>query len=490
ISISNCSIGRIRQNRRFMIPLHNTSLSFTQTNIGMVDSYAFANISARTLSFTGCVVGKMKRFVAMNSRFDYILIEDSRIASIDEGLFQNSQVKSLLIKTSEITQVLPMTFQRSFVDSLKIVLSEIGSLDIHALRGTRIRALTLERTNVNRVKGKPFLFVETNTLHIVDCKLHSTPAREFFSGLTATRLSVINTTFNCDPNDCEMNALLLKPSRHDLLWKFHGNSCSRSTTPATNKELFCDQPTVLHQSGLTCRRSWAIADCVCAGSSSASLPDLNASVVVIGDCEHLTMRSVGATTHALYLFRIGGCDVVRMPIMTKTLKIYHSNLVIHSKAFLNNHISIMALSHAIVSPVEPQAFVNVTIDEMAISNSSLASWHSESVETSRFTNVSILGSRIGKVTPLLGAVRDVSIRNSILSTSEGLSAIRDVHLSNNTVLCCCDNPTSTCGSDINMKQKCREYSKTFICNVSELSDNPKIPLFLLTMSFFVINHVW
>ncbi|KAK6023761.1 hypothetical protein OSTOST_10442, partial [Ostertagia ostertagi] len=477
ITICNCSIDRIRPSRATAMFRHDISLEFTQSRIGMVDSYAFANMSAQSLSFMGCVVGKVKRLAAANSRFDHVEISETRIESLDEGLFHDSQLRNLIIQRSSIAQVLSLAFQRSLINQMRVDGSDIGSLEMHALKGSTIHALTLEKATVNNVKGKPFKSAEINNLRIVDCKLQGAPARAFFSSLTTTRLSVINTTLDCDPDDCEMNSMFLKPPRHVLLWTFEGNSCRTPMISTTSGIAFCAQPTVFHQSGLTCRRSWAIADCVCTGSS-ASLPDLNASVVIIGDCEHLTVRSVNAPPHALYLFRIGRCDLVRMPRFTTALKIYHSTVVVHHRAFLNNHISALVLSYAVIHRVVSKAFVNVTIDEMVVSNSSLTNWHPKAVEGTKIEFASITDSRVGAVTSLLSSVRHLLVSNSVLAGTEGLSAIRDVHLSNNTVLCCCDVGENSCGKDRNMEQKCKDHFEySIICDVSGYAYEMRISYF-------------
>ncbi|KAK6045081.1 hypothetical protein COOONC_17415 [Cooperia oncophora] len=339
VTISNCSINRVQQSRRTSLIRHDTSLEFVQTTIGMIDSYAFANTTARSLTFTDCVVGKMKRLAAANSRFERVEIANTRMESVDEGLFQNSHLKSLSINSSNIADVLPMTFHRSFISDMEIVMSDIGSLDKHVFRGARIRTLTLHSTNVNNLRGKPFLSAEINTLHIVNCKLYGTPSREFFSRLTATHLLVINTTLDCDPDDCEVNSMFLRPPRHELLWTFERNSCRTPPGNTTHGKVLCAQPTVIHRAGLTCRRSWAIADCVCT-RSSASLPDINASVAIIGDCEHLTVGNISTPLHALYLFRIARCDVVKMPATTTTLKIFHSEVAFHEESSTEQpHIS-------------------------------------------------------------------------------------------------------------------------------------------------------
>ncbi|VDO74760.1 unnamed protein product [Haemonchus placei] len=481
IVVFNCSIDRIRPSRSFALPRYDTSLAFAQTTIGIVESYAFANMSARNLSITGCTVGKIMRFAAASSRFIHMRIDDTRIESMEEGLFQNSHLKSLTIETSAIAQVLPLTFQRSAISELRIVLTDIGSLDKHALRGARLHTFILDTTNVHNVRGKPFLLAEINALRIVNCRLRGTPARDVFWRLTTTRLSVTNTTFDCDPDDCEVNSMLLKPPRHELLWTFEGNSCRTPPAPATNGKALCTRPSVLHRSGLTCRRSWAIADCVCSGSSSASLPDLNASIVIIGDCEHLTVESLKISSQALYLFRIGRCDFVKIPTMTKALKIYHSNVFIHERAFLNNHISVMALSHTNVRKVTLKAFVNVTIDNLIVGNSSLAAWHPDSVQRSKIGNASIVDCKIGSIPSLLRAVRHLLISNSVLSNTDGLSAIEDVRLSNNTILCCCGSVNTPCTKDKRMRQKCEDHFEYLNCDVGSYANDRELMPFLLLM---------
>lgn len=305
---------------------------------------------------------------------------------------------------------------------------------------------------------------QINELRIIGCHLRGVPARTLFTGLTSSRLSMINTTVDCNPDDCQVNSLLLNPPRHDLLWTFEGNSCRTPSSNASNKTEVCTRPAVTHTSGLTCRLSWAVAECVCS-ESSASLPALNVTIVIVGDCEHLKVTSKRASPSALYLFRIGRCDVISMPTTIRTLKVYHSNVVLHRMAMEGNHISMIALSHTKVHKVALNTFVNTTIDELIVGNSSLANWHPEAAHRSTIYHAAFADSKLGVVKSLLRSSSRVSITNSVLLSTNGLSTIRSLHLSNNTVLCCCEGTGSQCRTDAVMRQKCAHHFPSYLtCN--------------------------
>ncbi|PIO68241.1 hypothetical protein TELCIR_09974, partial [Teladorsagia circumcincta] len=252
------------------------------------DSFAGVVLSDR-LEFYG--IGKMYSVghlfmggsIQIRSSEGFLLAASSVEELLLEGVDGQLDETFLLNASIQLATIQNSTLQMDRRDDETIVSQRV-------MLSTISQQTSLHITNVTMSSLVPRLltqFEKISNLRIVDCKIRGTPARAFFSSLTTTRLSVINTTLDCDPEDCEMNSMFLKPPRHVLLWTFEGNSCRTPLSSTTNGKTFCAQPTVFHQSGLTCRLSWAIADCVCTGSS-ASLPDLNASVFIIGDCEHLT----------------------------------------------------------------------------------------------------------------------------------------------------------------------------------------------------------
>ncbi|KAE9417898.1 hypothetical protein Angca_001598, partial [Angiostrongylus cantonensis] len=204
-------------------------------------------------------------------------------------------------------------------------------------------------------------------IRIIGCSLIGSPASQVLGGLTPTRLHIINSTFDCDVEDCEMNSMLLNPPRHELLWRFKENSCRTPEILSTQQKAICAKPSTFQQSGLICRLSWAIADCICT-KGSANLSYVDASVIIVGDCEQLTVAETKPVT-ALYLFRVVRCDVVKTPATMKTLKVYHSNLVVHKGAMRNSYLSLISLVHTNVRKVAKHALFNISVDELVVKNS-------------------------------------------------------------------------------------------------------------------------
>lgn len=324
--------------------------------------------------------------------------------------------------------------------------------------------------------------IQIESLQIVNSGLHGSAARYVFTGLTPSRLIVVNSTFDCNPDDCEMNAMLLRTSPHELLWTFENNKCRAPPLDAGRKPSMCVQPSEFLQSGLSCRLSWAVADCVCT-ETTATLPKVNASVLVVGDCEYLSVADSEGSPTALYLFRINKCDVLRVPNTTKTIKIYHSNVVLHQGAMENNHFTSVSLGHTNLYKVAQRAVHNVTIENMTISDSTVSNWDAEAATDARIEHSSIVRSRIGVVTSLLRSVAHLRIQSSVIFSGDGLSAMRSVQLHNNTVLCCCGREGGSCENDARMRRRCVSHFGAFTCSSAPWGEAVLWPsIFILFMN--------
>ncbi|WKY01109.1 hypothetical protein Q1695_015257 [Nippostrongylus brasiliensis] len=460
VLLSNCSIQTVRANRRTTMISKMNTLTLSETNVAVIEPFGFANISTRDLIMANCTVGKIGFSAFAGCRLDTLRIYGSRIASMSEGLLRNAYSKRIRITETNIEEVAPLAFDGASIGEMEMDSCLLHTVENHAFKGGHIRTLILRKTTANNVKPMPFAAAKIYAVQMTGCSMRGSPVRELFSGLSSNHLKVVNSTFDCEPSDCEMNSLLLNPPRHELLWTFDGNSCRTALGP-TMKAL-CTRPNVQHYSGLTCRLSFSIADCVCTGSS-AVLPMLNASIIIVGDCENLKVNSSAGVTQALYLFRIGRCEVISMPSTIEVWKVYHTNIFIHKGAIVSNHFSTVSLLHTQVDKIAQKGVINVTADELIVGNSSLMNFHPEAIQRSKIETATIAETKLKVVTSLLRAVRQLSVSNSVLFSTEGLSTVKDVHLSNNTVLCCCDSPETRCSVNAVMRRKCAEHWDDLSC---------------------------
>ncbi|VDM51799.1 unnamed protein product [Angiostrongylus costaricensis] len=489
ITISNCSIKNVRPSRRLAAYPRDVVWKFSHTEIDTVDSYAFANFSVVELSFSYCKLGRIKPVsMGVGGRFHRVLFVATRISSFDESAFAKTHIRSLRISDSEIQQVPSMAFHRSTIDDLKIIDTRIDVLQKHIISESKIRTLSLEKTIVNNIDAKPFAHAEIDEIRIVGCSLIGSPASQLLIRLTPTRLHIINSTFDCDAEDCEMNSMLLNPPRHELLWTFKENSCRTPEILNSQQKTICAKPSTFQQSGLICRLSWAMADCICA-EASANLSYIDASVIIVGDCEQLTVAETKPIT-ALYLFRVAQCDVVKTPKTMKTLKVYHSNLVVHKGALTNSYFSLVSLAHTNVRKVAKHGLFNVSVDELVVKNS-IMKWDPLATVRSRIQRASITESKIGTVTSWLQIIDNLRITSSVLFSAKGLSTIRNLYLSNNTVLCCCGESTDYCKTDKSMLKKCTFHFGEFVCDASTEKGSTGIPsvLIVISLTFTVISII-
>ncbi|KAK6743049.1 hypothetical protein RB195_010360 [Necator americanus] len=486
VTFFNSSITRVRPNQRSQVKYLRNDLiiTFLSTNLRNIDSYAFSNISAHILNITNSVIGKINRFVASGATFEHIYITNTEVKVLDEQVFAHSQIKRFEVAGGQVDHILSSAFQFSRVEEMFIDSSRINILDKHAFNGSRIHTLSISKTTVNNVKSEPFDGSQITSLRISNCSFCGTPAREVFSGLTPNRLAVVNSTFDCNPSDCEMNAMLLKPSRHELFWYFENNKCRTQLIDDNKNVPMCVQHSVFLQSGLSCRLSWALADCVCT-ASTATLPKVNATVVVVGDCEHLSIADSEASPIALYLFRISKCDVLKVPSAIKTMKIYHSNAVLHQGAMANNQFTSLSLSHANIYKVARKAISNISVEELTVKDSFLSNWHMEAVTASWIKHATFTDSQIGDLRSLLQATAHLRIQNSVMFSGDGLPSMRSVHLNNNTVLCCCGNEGSNCENDLSMRQNCTRHFGSFTCSVGSMHGT-----ILVIVAYFVYTVVF
>ncbi|KJH45881.1 hypothetical protein DICVIV_08075 [Dictyocaulus viviparus] len=489
ITISNCSIQNISPSTRsFTTSVHsNLIVTISNTTIHSIDSYALANLSVFEFQFWKCRVKSLKRFAISGGRFERVRIEATRITSFDETIFADSYMNSLRITNVDITKIQQMAFHRSTIRKLEIVDTRIDILEKLAFSGSQIHALSLRRTTINNIEDNPFEHAEIIEVQIVGCHLAGIQARQLFSKLTPVRLQVINSSIDCDPNDCEANSMLLKSPRHELHWNFKGNSCRISNDLKNQHSTICTKPIIFRHSGITCRLSWMIADCVCSDTlSSVKLSAINTTVIIIGDCEHLSITETNSAK-ALYLFRIYRCDLVRVGEMLKALTIYHSNVVVYETAIRNTHLSIIYLLYTNILKIAQNALYNVNIDELIVKNS-IMNWHPLAFIESRIQQADIIESKIATITPLVQIVTDLRITNSILMNAESLSTMENLSLNNNTILCCCDDARGYCRANKTDLQNCAIHFGRFVCGESNQKNNMSYlyTSFIISLIFVII----
>uniref|UniRef100_A0A1I7WVW4 Uncharacterized protein n=1 Tax=Heterorhabditis bacteriophora TaxID=37862 RepID=A0A1I7WVW4_HETBA len=314
ISLVKCEIGQI-QNSDSLTSIGGLRLNLEHTLIGSIEPYALGRISIHNLSMHHCLIVTIKKAVVSGSQIGNIVIADSQLKMVSELAFADSTIGKMEFKRSHIEQFMTNAFGRARIGELEISKTRIDYIGRNLFILSIIRKLQIEATYIKNIHPKPFErsqvgnIVWNFVLHLIDslnitqCDFGGTFGRDFFEGLAPARFSFTNSTLNCDPDDCELNSLLLKPPSHDLSWKFTGNTC-RSLRGSN----ICSRPSIAMHPGLTCRFSWLLADCICTSSRPKFLsPNRDSSIT------------------ALYLFRIGKCEIRQMPRNVKTVKIYNSN---------------------------------------------------------------------------------------------------------------------------------------------------------------------
>lgn len=131
-------------------------LTFVNTTVDAVDSYAFSNISAHILNLTSCVIGKMNRFAAAAAVMDRIHVGNTEVKTIDEQLLTDARIKNIEVVGGRVDHVLSHAFMGAHVEEMLIAASEINLLGKHAFMGSSIRSLRISKTILNNVRHRPF----------------------------------------------------------------------------------------------------------------------------------------------------------------------------------------------------------------------------------------------------------------------------------------------------------------------------------------------
>ncbi|CAJ0597754.1 unnamed protein product [Cylicocyclus nassatus] len=466
INFHNSSIGSIRPNQDLLRKhsYDHISFNFLNTVVDHMESYTFNGLSVDNLNISSSTIKHMGRLAVAEAEFDRIHIADTELRMLDELVFADVRIGSLEMISTRIGLIPLQAFENSQVGNMTINSCEIKILASKAFNNGFFKTLTMKNTTVNNVEPQPFVHLQVENVDIADCAFHGSFARQFFTGLTPVRLTILNSNFSCDPHDCEINAMLLKPLRQELSWTFLGNKCN---TPST---AVCSKPSTYFHEGLSCRVNWAVADCLCI-ETSASLTRFNTSVVVAGDCDYLKINASEGSTAALYLFRINRCHVVHIPSTIKTFEMFHTSVAIHENAMQHNRMDTLSLSHTKIWETAPNSLHNVSIGQITAEHSTLSDWDPQALKATKVAHASIMNSRLSAVRTFLDAVSHMRIQNSVLLDFDGLSSLNSVYLHNNTLLCCCTHEKTRCKNGAFTNEACVRHLDAFDCKSSHKITN-------------------
>lgn len=376
------------------------------------------------------------------SKIQNFEVSGAEIDRINSDWIQNSMIRKLKIRSSKIGKSEKNIFKDSVFEEVEIDGNRILMMDSETLHGdNQVSFLTGRHVGelspyFDRIDH--FFNFQISTLRITGNDITtSRPSPSFLSSSPQSHPSnfiLANNTFDCLPNDCSTNSFLLNSPKHSpLLYKISSNRCR---PPLENP---CVEPRSisLEDHGITCRISSLVADCACLTEKS-SIPskfplNYNISVVILGDCEHLTIDQKLADFTQIYIFRTTKLIVQRLPKSLKVLKIFHSTVTLEPSSFLNFPQD-WEVSN---SKVEHLGLSNLNISSLHLKFSRIS--HISAAKNSKIKNLHIENCHLESTQHLFEISQTLQMHNSIIfSSPRGLGTISSAQLQNNTLLECCN----------------------------------------------------
>lgn len=178
---------------------------------------------------------------------------------------------------------------------------------------------------------------------------------------------------------CDTNSLLLDGYVSlNLPWYFQANQCS--------KQEICHEPPEWISDGIFCKLYHFLTKCFCTNSKFAHVPNINSSILIIGDCENLDINlTENDKIFSLHVFRTDALRITKMPAKLKIFEIFHTKIVrierrafsglkmekielistqiklLASESFANFQLSSFILKYSTINYMELHAFSNSTV---------------------------------------------------------------------------------------------------------------------------------
>ncbi|CAJ0941451.1 unnamed protein product, partial [Mesorhabditis belari] len=409
ISIEKTKIETIEPSAFSQMQFSN--LTMIDTTISSIEKEAFSEIQADHIKFLNAHIGSISDSAFFAAKIEHLEFTKSSVAVWQKRSMNNCSVSTWLVHDTSFENIEEKAWIHAKFKNLEILHSHIGKIRPKVLRNSQVKSLTIRNSEI----GSPL-------------------EETLLADVTPTRVQIVHNKLTCNTEACEANSLQLHPSIHPLLWKFEYNSCRGKTVN------ICVNPSTVYHQGLVCRSHWRLLECICGDSSSVTLPEMtNATILVLGDCEEVTLRSDVKSLRALYLYRMKRISIEELPSNIDTIEIFHSKVILTPRALLSRKVSLLSISNSKLESLPKDSITNSTIFEFNLENSYVKGIENGALASSSIEKLRINGSSIeGIGSSVLGQIDELVLSDSLLGSTPDLTQIPNIHLHNNTILCCCD----------------------------------------------------
>ncbi|KAF1760495.1 hypothetical protein GCK72_008744 [Caenorhabditis remanei] len=309
------------------------SIIFSNCSIGSLDSFSFTNYTLSILFFNHSTITSIKPRAIEKSRIKSLGFGESKIEIFNGSSINKSEIKAVDFDGMDIEMIESDWIYNSTIGKLGIRNSKIENIEKNVFKDSVFDEIEMNGNRIMMMESEAFYGdSQISTLSITGNDLTtSTPSPSLLSSTSPsshpTSFILANNTIDCSPSDCSTNSFLLNSPKHSpLLYQISNNRCR----PPSQSPCVDPRSISIEEHGITCRISSLLADCACTASTS-SLPsrfpiDSNISIVILGDCEHLTLDQKSAKFSQIYIFRTSKLLVMELPAALKVLKIFHSTV--------------------------------------------------------------------------------------------------------------------------------------------------------------------
>ncbi|VDN07526.1 unnamed protein product, partial [Thelazia callipaeda] len=333
MEISRCTIASIEKNA-FRSCHHVSSLRIYRSHISNIAANAFTGLSAKSLIWQECDIGVMQSMSFRGAHIHTLLFSRSHVLTISKATFAKLTAREIILDKMIIYECQQELFAKAKVHNLSIIFTEIatGAFD------------------------------------------------QIFRNFNPTYLYMQENLFDCNMTQCGVNSLLLRHEQisWNLPWKFEGNQCTKSD--------LCHQTSQWIFPNINCKSYYFVVECFCVSSRFARVPNINASIITIGDCGILEI-DLSNNVHiiSLHIFRTEALKITKIPISMQIFETFHTKIIriephafqnikmekielisteiemLASESFVNFYLSMFILKRTTVRYVDFNAFINTTI---------------------------------------------------------------------------------------------------------------------------------
>jgi hypothetical protein len=201
---------------------------------------------------------------------------------------------------------------------------------------------------------------------------------------------------------------LLASSHHPVsltTWKFSGNRASGilkcPPVPITNFEHFY------------CRNLSAVADCACKNTNHVTLTKFDIPLLILGDCNHLTLDISNDGITTLILYRIDRLAIRALPSSLNVLRILQSRLAPIPAVVLHGlDLSLILCHQCYMEAIHKDAFSNMRVRKLFFNETMIHSVADDAFLTNFVDELTLMHSHIQHAGNLLSQVKNVRIINS------------------------------------------------------------------------------